>query len=304
MRFEAVCSSGWRVWSHADVRLHLVRYRALSSMTAPGRRLNMPRTILTRHHPALSTHSRQFSLFLKVLELRVACIVHRRLFRVTAGMTALPFAYGIITIEYRGEVTLPRWIRSTKVCKPCESRGDCVHLIDGIRAVSRRGIVRIGRGIRGLQHRLLRPQYSMRCRGVHRLGRNSRLIIGRRRAHCHIATTRPWAWPLRLSRWSLLTTGYTVLLYLLRIRRLWRWLRLVVALSVLLARSRLLGRRGSVRLMRLLLELLIVGRCIRVDSRLSRSTRTLDKSSILLARLRRGGSGVGSLGRIESRTFC
>jgi hypothetical protein len=105
-------------------------------MTTTRGRLDMARTILTGHYPAMSAHCRQLRLFLQVLELGVTCVMHRRLFGVSTRMTAFPFTYGVITVEDRCKITLSRWVRCTEMGKSSKSGWDGVHLIDGVGSVA------------------------------------------------------------------------------------------------------------------------------------------------------------------------
>jgi hypothetical protein len=94
--------------------------------------------ILTRHHPA-SAHRRQLGLFLQVLELRVARLVHARVLGMSTSaltataLAAFPFAIRIVSaIEDRSEISMPRWVRHGHVREAGKSRRDDVHLVDGV----------------------------------------------------------------------------------------------------------------------------------------------------------------------------
>lgn len=154
----AIGIGGGGMGSHANVRLHLVRCRGLLTMSVTWRWLHMPMTVLPGHHPSLAIHGRQFCLLLQVLELWVACMLHRRLPSMSTSVPTLPFAHRVVSIQYRCEVPLTRWIGGTKVRQASQRWRYSVHLVYGIGAIARRRIVGVGGWIRRRQHSLIWPK--------------------------------------------------------------------------------------------------------------------------------------------------
>ena len=131
----------------SDRRLHLIRVTGSRSLRSLVDRWS----VLSRHHPILSSHSRKLRLLLQVFELRIARVVQARLPRVSL-LASLPFSDRLVPVHHRSKISRAGWIGCAKVGQSSKGRRDGVHLIYRIRTIARWSIVRVWRWICRCSH--------------------------------------------------------------------------------------------------------------------------------------------------------